>query len=310
MRFASIDIGTNTVLLLIAEADSSGHLHTLFEKQRIIRLGKNVDAQKNIAHEGMDKLTHVLTEYLQDAANHQTAKIVIGATSAMRDAANKETILNEIYHRTGQRIQILTGDEEAQWTFQGGCLALPPLTRHPILLIDIGGGGTEFVVGSASDMTFKKSLNIGAVRMTERFINHDPPLQSELESLRRYAHNEFDTHLSGIKNIQPAHALGVAGTVTTLCAMLQALPHYDPKRINGYMIDKAALDSLIEKLSDLTLEERRKIPGLEPERADVIIAGATILSEIFSFFNLDKITVSNFGLRYGLILRELANHGQ
>lgn len=308
MRFASIDIGTNTVLLLVAETDGRNNLRTIFEKQHIIRLGKNVDAQKNIGREGLDKLTAVLTEYLQDIAQYQVDQTLIAATSAMRDAANKEAILQEIYTRTGQRIQILSGDDEAMWTFQGGCLALPAASQGSTLLIDIGGGSTEFVVGSASDISFKKSLNIGAVRMTERFITQDPPSASDMDQLRRYVWGEFESHLSDIKTIRPDHALGVAGTVTTLCAMLQALPHYDPQRINGYVMTKTALHTLIETMASRTLEARRTMPGLDSERADVIIAGAVILSEIISFFNLNTITVSNFGLRYGLILKELASH--
>jgi exopolyphosphatase/guanosine-5'-triphosphate,3'-diphosphate pyrophosphatase len=303
-RIASIDIGTNTVLMLIADVNTQGKITTVHEEQRIIRLGKNVDAEKNIGVEGLNKCADVLREYKTIADKFACDQLTACGTSALRDARNREWFCDEIKRQTGVTIEILSGDEEAMWTFQGGRLVLSePDIQNEILVIDIGGGSTEFIQGNTSTIHHKISLDIGAVRLTEKFIHSDPITSAEEKALTQFAADLMKEKLSNFKSGEKVQAIGVAGTITTLAAMEQQMGKYEPAKINGYTITKNSLQKLLGKLRPTTLVQRKSLKGLQPERADVIFAGAIILSEAMRYFNLNELTVSNHGLRYGLVLR-------
>ena len=308
-RIASIDIGTNTVLMLIADVNSHGMITTVHEEQRIIRLGKNVDAEKNIGTEGLEKCADVLREYKTIADKFSCDQLTACGTSALRDASNREWFCDEIKKQTGISIEIISGDEEALWTFQGGRLVLsePELVQSEILVIDIGGGSTEFIQGNSSTIHHKISLDIGAVRLTEKFIHSDPISSVEEKTLTQFAADLMKEKLSNFRSGEKVQAIGVAGTITTLAAMEQRMEKYQPEKINGYTITKNSLQKLLEELRPTTLAQRKSLKGLQPERADVILAGAFILSEAMSYFNLNELTVSNHGLRYGLVLRLIKN---
>lgn len=305
-RFASIDIGTNTVLLLIGEIHN-GKIVTLHEEQRIIRLGKNVDAHRRIGPEGFDKCAAVLAEYKAIAESMGVRRIFACGTSALRDAGNREEFLTAMKQRTEVDIKVISGEQEALFTFRGGGLVAPDF-KGPILLIDIGGGSTEFILGNHREIRQSISLDIGAVRLTERFCKHDPVKQEEEAALRDVVKKLFTEQLSRFQANSEAKFIGVAGTVTTLAAMMQGLERYDPVRINGYIITLKSLTAMNRKLSELTHDERKQLKGLEPERAEVILAGAWILEESMKFFGLHSLIVSNYGLRYGILQHFASEH--
>jgi exopolyphosphatase/guanosine-5'-triphosphate,3'-diphosphate pyrophosphatase len=306
-RIASIDIGTNTVLLLIADVDPDGRITTVHEEQRIIRLGKNVDSNRNIGIEGLMKCVAVLQSYRAIAEKYSCEELTACGTSALRDAHNREWFAREIKKQAGVEIEILSGDEEALWTYQGGRLVLPDSEADDsdLLVIDIGGGSTEFIVGSQNGITHKISLDLGAVRMTEMFIKSDPIKPQEETSLKQYVASLLTEKLEHYALGKDIRCIGVAGTVTTLAAMEQKMETYQPDKINGYVISKTGLLKLLDDLRPMTQSERQNIKGLQPERADVIFAGGLILLEALNYFSLDRITVSDYGLRYGLILRKI-----
>ncbi len=307
MRIATIDIGTNTVLLLIADVHPDGSIETLREEQRIIRLGRDVDALRNIGPEGFRNGEAVLRSYRKLAEDLGCERITAAGTSAIRDARNREAFVLAMLEHTGLRIDVLSGNDEALWTFRGGRLvwAGRDLLGDRALVIDIGGGSTEFIQGDSQHIEARISLDIGAVRMTERFIEHDPAEPEEEAALRSFLQAQFTEQLSAFDRAAPGSGVGVAGTITTLAAMMQDLAEYDPARINGFVIDHARLNAILAMLRTSTLEERKQLKGLQPERADVILAGGVILSEALTFFGLSSLTVSNYGLRYGLVLREM-----
>jgi len=304
MRVASIDIGTNTVLLLVADAESVRQIRTLHEEQRIIRIGKNVDAQRNILPEGFEKCAGVLSEYARIAHDFACEKIVACGTSALRDAKNRGEFVSAMRKQTGVNIEVISGNEEALWTYRGGIGVLEERNTQELLLIDIGGGSTEFIQGDFASIRNKASLDIGSVRLTEKFIKHDPIRSAEESGLREKITQQFRTHLAEYKFQGLPLFVGVAGTCTTLAAMILKLTRYEPDQINGFIINLDELKKLVEMLHAKTLAEKKSIVGLEPERADVIYAGSVILLEAMRFFDLSELIVSNYGLRYGLVMRE------
>lgn len=308
-RIASIDIGTNTVLLLIADVDPDGRITTVHEEQRIIRLGKNVDTNRNIGIEGLMKCVAVLQSYRAIAEKYECEELTACGTSALRDAHNRDWFIQEINKQTGVVIEILSGEDEALWTYQGGRLVLPDSEADDsdMLVIDIGGGSTEFIIGSRSGITHKISLDVGAVRMTEMFLKSDPVKTQEELSLKEFVASLLTEKLEHYALSKDARCIGVAGTVTTLAAMEQKMEKYQPDKINGYVISKTGLQQLLDDIRPMTQSERQKIKGLQPERADVIFAGGLILFEALNYFGLEHIMVSDYGLRYGLILRKIKN---
>ncbi len=306
-RIASIDIGTNTVLMLIADVNDEGCITTVHEEQRIIRLGKNVDAERNIGPEGLKKCADVLNAYKAVADRFSCTVMTACGTSALRDAHNRDGFLEEIKKQTGVSVEVLSGDEEALWTFHGGRLVLSDeeLRDADLLIMDIGGGSTEFIMGNRSAIHHKISLDIGAVRLTEKFIKNDPMTADEEEALVRFVRNLLKEKLNGFRIQKVISMIGVAGTITTLAAMEQAMERYQPEKINGYVITELSLKKLLDDLRPTAMTQRKLIKGLQPERADVIMAGALILWEAMHYFEIDRITVSNHGLRYGLVLRLL-----
>ena len=306
-RIGSIDIGTNTVLLLIADVDPDGRITTVHEEQRIIRLGKNVDSNRNIGIEGLMKCVAVLQSYRAIAEKYSCEELTACGTSALRDAHNRDWFVQEIKKQTGVTVEILSGDDEALWTYHGGCLVLPKTEAdaRDTLVIDIGGGSTEFIVGNRTGIMQKISLDIGAVRLTEMFVKNDPVMPQEEVSIRQFVASLLSEKLEHFKLYKNIQGIGVAGTITTLAAMEQHMEHYEPDRINGYVLSKGALQRIVDELRPTSLEDRKNMNGLQPERADVIFAGALILMEALTYFQLREITVSNYGLRYGLILRKI-----
>jgi exopolyphosphatase/guanosine-5'-triphosphate,3'-diphosphate pyrophosphatase len=300
VRLASIDIGTNSVLLLIAETTPSG-LVALVERATITRLGEGVDRTRELARAARERTLACLADYAAELERHSPEHIVAVGTSAMRDARGGPEFAREAERIMGILPLVIDGKREAELTFRGALSGLRLETRRAAVL-DVGGGSTEIVVGSTSgagppSIESATSLDIGSVRLFERHVRSDPPLPSELDAARR------DVELS----LQPelpvpdeATLVGVAGTVTTLAAIAADVDPYDPARIHGARLAQTVVCDLAARLARLTLADRKKLRGLDPRRADVIVTGALLVDAVLTWSNKPDLLVSDRGVRWGL----------
>lgn len=299
-RLASFDLGTNTFLLLIAERQD-GRLAPVCERETIVRLGKDVDAEGNLKTEAMQRGLDCLQEYLRLAREYHATRVIAVGTSALRDAANREEFLQRVQAETGLAVHIISGETEARLTY-AGALSNQQELAEPIAVMDIGGGSTEIVTGTYEELHSARSVDIGSVRLTERFLRSDPVTAAEVAAVRQQAQEAMLAVWPRTEFDQIRSLVGTAGTITTLAAMAQQLTEYDPARVDGYVLSKKTLRTLGAQLSGLTIAQRRKLPGLPPARADVILAGAVILETFMDAYDFDEIMVSNRGLRYGVLL--------
>lgn len=302
-RYATIDIGTNSVLLLVAEKDSQGRWTAIEERAEITRLGKGVDRTKTLDGESMATTLDVIERFATEARHLGADALAISATSAARDASNGKQFLDGVLKRAGVPADILSGDEEARLSFLSAFTDFGG--AGPLVVIDIGGGSTEFIFGDASGaISFRRSFDVGAVRMTERFLAGDPPTPEELQALEASVRQTF----SALPSTTPGFRfVGVAGTATTLCAVAKRIDPYDATIVHGAELTKADLDATVKRLSHLPVALRRTLPGLQPKRADVIVAGGEILRLATEILGASSITISDRGLRWGLLADRFGN---
>lgn len=306
MILAGIDIGTNTLRLLIAET-GPGLFHEIHVDRTITRLGQDLDRTGRLSPEADERSLAALLDFTEQIRNHGAIYTAAIGTSALRKASNSRDFINEVKKRSGLAIKIVSGEEEARLTLLGVALALKEfqgLNRNascPALVIDIGGGSTEVIFFRSGSEPIVMSLPLGAVYLTERFIRHDPPASSEIEEARHAIRIELDK-LGAVKQNTESIFVGTAGTITTLAAIDQGLTLYDPVKINGYTLKRAAIDRIIHTLMKTTLEGRRRIRGLDPGREDIILAGAVVAQEFMERFGHDFMLVSDRGLLEGIVL--------
>jgi exopolyphosphatase / guanosine-5'-triphosphate,3'-diphosphate pyrophosphatase len=286
VRVGAVDLGTNTTRLLVADV-TDGSVEELHRETRITRLGEGVDARKRLLPVPVARVRNVLADYRRTAERLGAERVLAVATSAVRDAENGEAFLGEIEWSYGFETRLASGDEEAQLTRRG----VQPSAGT--LVLDIGGGSTELLVDD-----FHVSLDIGSVRFTERFVHTDPPQEPELEECGRAVR----TALAERAHASPRSAIGVAGTVTTLAALDLGLDVYDRKRVDGHVLTLDGARAQLARLAALRLAQRREVPALDPERAPVIVAGAVILVETLSYFELDAIETSERDILDGIAL--------
>lgn len=301
-QIAAIDIGTNTILLLIGEVSKNGEVYPVYEAQNVARLGKGVDKTGKLNRKNMEKALQILREYKVIVDANRVSKFLLVGTSALRDAANRDEFLNRVRKELGWEIKIIPGKEEARLSFLGALSNKADL-RGRVLVVDIGGGSTEFVWGTTETMEGRKSLNIGSVRLTERFFHHDPPSLEEINELIVHIKNRLSSLPTDIP--KPNHLVGVAGTVTTLAAMVLQEKKYNSEKIDGFKLSLQKVSMLIRRMQTMPAKERLKLPGLYPGREDVILAGSLLLMEILKVFKQKDLIVSDRGLRFGLILDDL-----
>lgn len=306
MLRSAIDIGTNTVLLLVAETEGSS-IKVIREEQRIPRLGKGVDADKTLQKESVERVMQALDEYeaILQSKYREAIPPVITATSAVRDAANKEDFLALVEERFGWKVHLLNGSEEADCTFFGSISALNLNTGEKVAVIDIGGGSTEIAVGTSQELEFAQSLDMGSVRFTERFFSSNPPGPGEKDA----AENEILRLLNTLKLPEDiSKIIGVAGTVTSVAAIERGLKVYDASRINGMELSLDTIDSNLNNFLFKTADEiENENPVFLKGRGDLISAGLLILRSFIRFAGKDKLMVSTGGIRHGAIL--LKNKG-
>jgi exopolyphosphatase / guanosine-5'-triphosphate,3'-diphosphate pyrophosphatase len=295
MRVAAVDQGTNTTRLLVADVEE-GELVEVSKRVEITRLGEGVDTRRRLLPVPIARVRNVLTEYRREAEHLGAQRILLVATSAVRDAENGEAFLGEIEWSYGFVTRSLTGDEEAELTFRGAADNRIGST----LVVDPGGGSTEFVVGEAGEVRSRESIDVGSVRLTERFLHSDPPSADELAAAAESVRSSLPPAP------QTDHTIGVAGTITTLAALDLGLDEPEGLGTDGHRLTLDAVRTQRERLASLPLEERRRLPGLHPERAPVIVAGALLVEQILERFELDALDVSERDILHGAAL-EAAN---
>lgn len=305
MRVAAIDCGTNSIRLLIAEKDAAGRLVELDRRLEVVRLGQGIDASGEFHPDALQRTFAAVDDYakLIKEFDVHLGRVQFVATSASRDARNREDFYAGVEKRLGVFPDVISGDEEARLSFAGATSGLNG-ALDPILVMDIGGGSTELIYGlHTGEIDRAISLDIGSVRMTERFFKSDPPSKVDLEA----ASHHIDMLLDGSK-IDFARVktwIGVAGTVTSLGAIHLQLRHYDRKRVHGSKINSAAVADLLSRLSKLTADEIRQIPSMHPKRADVITAGTLIAARVAERVGARELTVSESDILDGIANRLL-----
>jgi exopolyphosphatase/guanosine-5'-triphosphate,3'-diphosphate pyrophosphatase len=306
-RFAFIDVGTNTILCLIAELRDGGRFRVLDDLAEITRLGQGVDQSGCIGSEGERRSRDVLERYLAACKDLGVEEISAVGTSALRDARNSREVRERWRQEIGLDVRVISGDEEAAYSFLAVQRGLTLGTRE-LLVIDIGGGSTEFIRGNENGVGRALSINIGSVRLTERFLRSDPvgedecammvaAIDQDLTSIRE-ALGRSDTQLT---------LVGIAGTFTTLAAVEKQLTRYSHSAVHGACLKLAEVKRQVRLFQSKTIAERKAIPGLEAKRADVILAGAWLTERIMSSFGAEQIMVSDQGVRYGLLHERLAS---
>lgn len=297
---SAIDIGTNTVLLLVARVETDGSVVPLLDLQRIPRLGRGVDASRNIHGDAMERVIDVLREYAGVIKSHAPVRTVVCGTSAVRDAANRGELADRIHDETGFTLEVLGGEEEALWAYRGAVSGVPGEGRTTV--IDIGGGSTEITVGESSTVQKRISLDIGSVRLTERFLRHDPPTHPELEAAIELVENELSR--AADFPFPGSRLIGVAGTATTLASLALGLKEFDAGAISNYRLSLETVKFQFRTLRSMPSGMIRELTSMMEGRSDVITGGVLILREIMAHFKFDEVIVSERGLRYGLAIRE------
>jgi exopolyphosphatase / guanosine-5'-triphosphate,3'-diphosphate pyrophosphatase len=297
MNLATIDVGTNTTLLLVAHVADSGAVEVLEERAEITRLGRGIGAGGALGAEAIARTLAALTGFAEAARRHDARIFAVG-TEALRRAPNASEFLAPAAKILGTPVEVIDGGREAALTFGAVVAAFPDVRASDVVVVDIGGGSTEIVIARAGEVGFRTSLPLGSVRLTERFVHHDPAEDAEVAAIVA----AVDAALVGVPFPTGAPQLvGVAGTVTSLAAMAQDLASYDAGRVHGYRLPADALARQIDRLRRATQADRERMAGLDPRRADVILAGALILDRVARAMGVPEIRVSDRGIRWGLL---------
>jgi exopolyphosphatase / guanosine-5'-triphosphate,3'-diphosphate pyrophosphatase len=305
---AVVDIGTNSTRLLIADVDAAtGAVEPVLRRSEVTRLGEGVDSGGSLSEQAMARVFRTLAEYRSAIDSHDCEANLAVLTSAVRDAANGAEFAARVREGYGFDARVLSGEEEAQLTFLGAMSGRPhddgSDSAAPTVVIDIGGGSTEFIIGRGRTAGFHVSLPAGVVRMSERHIHSDPPSPDELQELASEVRTIFLEGLPADERAGVELGIAVAGTATSAAAIAQELDPYDPDRVHGYRLTLATVELLLARLADMTDAERRRVVGLHPDRAPTIVAGMILLEKAMRAFKLEEVEVSEHDILYGGALR-------
>lgn len=309
VRVAAIDCGTNSIRMLVADVVSAGTLTDVHREMRIVRLGQDVDATGRLAPDALERTRVALADYAAIARRAGAQRIRMVATSATRDAANREDFFTMVRHTLDTDAEVITGDEEAQLSFTGAVGGLDP-ADGPFLVADVGGGSTEVVLGQwdgvRADVTAARSVNVGCVRITERHLRCDPPTPEEVSAAEQFAAQTLQEAFAEVPVDKARTWVGVAGTVTTLSAIAAQLPAYDPDRIHLSRLSLKQVRATAEHLLASTHEQRAGDPVIHPGRVDVIGGGALIVrvlaEELHTRAGIDELVVSEHDILDGIAL--------
>lgn len=287
--YAVMDIGTNSTRLLIFK-EEKGKLIRINKSVRYTRMGQDVEKTKMLNPDAKKRNTEVLEEFMNIASDYDVSGFYVYATSAMREAGNSKAYQIAVKKRLGLEINIISGEEEARLGFMGVSQSF----RGNILLFDIGGGSTEFILGENDQIDQMISLNIGCVKATEKYLASDPPKSSEMEALNQRMTKELQDKLKGIISIDDYQLIGIGGTATSLSTIKQELPIYDTGKVHNSQVTRAELEDIIKILAEKTSVEREKIVGLEAKRADIILGGALILLSLLTVTGDESFTICDY----------------
>jgi exopolyphosphatase/guanosine-5'-triphosphate,3'-diphosphate pyrophosphatase len=301
VRVAVVDIGSNSTRLLVADV-GDGEVRELERRTTVTRLGEGVDASGRLGEAPQERVFAALEDYAEAMERHAPERRVAVMTSAVRDAANGSEFADAVRERCALDARTLSGDEEARLTYLGASAARDPDDATARLVIDIGGGSTELVVGADRSVRFHVSTQAGVVRHTERHLASDPPRPEELEALAADVRGILDAAVAPAELSLPRAAVAVAGTATSLAAIDLELEPYDGARVEGHELSLDRLGALLSRLASMPVAERRAVPGLHPDRAGTIVAGVVILSTVLRAFGLDATEVSDRDILWGTAL--------
>jgi exopolyphosphatase/guanosine-5'-triphosphate,3'-diphosphate pyrophosphatase len=293
-RVGVVDLGTNSTRLLVADVEDS-EVREVERRLEITRLGEGVDSRRQLLPEAMARVRNVLSDYRRIIEEHRAERTLAFATSAVRDAENGEAFLGEIEWSYGFETRLLTGHEEALLTFRG--VSTGREIEEDTLVLDVGGGSTELIVGGPSGVSFHESYNLGCVRLTERFPG-DP------EGCAAYVRTTLSENVP--TEVRPRLAIGVAGTVTQLATLDLGLESEEPELVHGHHLRARAIEQLLAKLAAMPVDEIRELRGMHPDRAPVIVAGTVVVLETLQHFDLDELEVSERDIMHGAALAAAA----
>lgn len=302
MRVAAIDVGTNSTRLLVAE-EQAGGFRSIDRRLTITRLGQGVEARRLLASDAVERTLKTIADYAAACGEYGVERLRVTGTSAVRDAHNRNVLFAGVRALTGTDPELLTGDQEARTTFLGTLSDLPE--SGPVVVVDIGGGSTELVAGVGRP-DHLASLDIGCVRMYEKYLRSDPPAEHELQSLREEVGEALRSARFELAAPPGARLVGVAGTVTQLATLKAGIPVYDPDVTHHAVLSHGDVRRLARRLESLPYEKRARVKGLEKGRVDVIVAGAEILLSVMEEFDAPEILVSEKDILDGLVLELLA----
>ena len=298
-RVAAVDLGTNSTRLLVADV-ADGRVDEVERETRITRLGESVDRRGLLLPLPIARVRNVLSDFRRTIEKLDAERTLAIATSAIRDAANGEAFLGEVEWSYGFETRLLSGHDEALLTFRGVTVDRP--LRAVTVVVDLGGGSTELVAGGPDEVRWHDSLDIGSVRLTERFLPSDPPKREELSACAEAVRALLSERVPQKIRADTTAAIGVAGTITSLAALDLGLEEYDRSRVHGHVLTVGALQEQLERLASVPVDERRRLRPLDPERAPVIVAGAIIAREVVAFFDVDGVEVSEHDILDGAAL--------
>ena len=301
-KVASIDIGTNTILLLVAQIEGKA-FRPLFDKETVVRLGEGLQKSGLLSQEAMKRGLQTLTRYMEHCRTMGVQKVFAAGTSALREAKNSNDFLKMVKENLDLNIEVISGEEEAHLSFLAVAKDLKE-TEKQILVVDVGGGSTELILGKGGHVTQWVSLPLGLVHFTEQFLTSDPVRDREWEEVVEV----IKKVLSQIPHPnQSVSMVSVGGTGTTLASVGQGLKEFDPGKIHHFVLTKDAIRNQLLLYRSKTIEERKKIAGLSPNRADVILAGGTILYMVMELLGCPSVLISCHGVRYGLLYKKISD---
>jgi len=295
--YATIDTGSNQVLIFIARVDDGEIKEVLLDKGEITKLGEGLNTTGVLSDEAQERTLKVMEEFKSLLDKYNVDNYYAVGTAALREAKNAADFLKKVKEKTGIDINVIPGEEEARLSFMAVVGGLNLKDRETVI-IDIGGGSTEFIFGRGTEILDRFSTKLGALKLTEQYLKSDPVTDEEFESLMDYLKGELKAVNPPVKN---PFLVGMGGTMTNLSAIKHKLEKYDPKVVQGSYITVEELEGIIADIKSRTIEERKKIKGLQPKRAEVILAGTAILKSIMERIGSDRITISDMGLRHGLM---------
>lgn len=302
MKIGTIDIGTNSMRLLIADYNN-GKIENRKKHVNTTRIGQGVDKEGYISEEALQRNINALEEFANICKVEECQAIYCMGTSALRDSKNGNVFVDRAKQKTNINVEIISGNEESNLGFMGVLEGLD--TDEQILVIDIGGGSTEFIVGDIEGIKFAKSENVGALRMTEKFLAKDPIDTNEFSNMSKFIYSEIKDTIDYIKSKQIKKIVGIGGTITSLSAMNQELEVYSMEKIHNSEVSIKNIKDILQNLKQMTLNDKKTLKGLQPKRADIITAGVEILNIIMENLEIEKIIVSEYDNLEGLMCHKV-----